>query len=603
MKKFTLLLVVFCISMMAIAQEKYSSVVRKAIPAKTVKEQLLPDQPLNFITNSKSVLEDVIIGETRYDMQTNGAIQNRIYIHPDGTMGGTWTRGTITSSQRGTGYNYYNGTSWGDPPTTRVETRRAGWPSYCPYGANGEIIVAHDDALGLLLNKRNTKGTGTWTQSVLAGPAGHVDISWPRMMTNGPNHNYIHILATTYSGYMGLDDSYALLYYRSLDGGATWDKKDVVIPDLDSTHYSGFNGDEYAWGTPFGDTIYFAVSGPWVDSFIMKSIDNGETWTKIPVLSNAYKKLSPSVQNILPFRSSDGAVAVEMDHNGVFHMAFGIGGGYMSGGTKYIYINQNGLVYWNSTMPMVTDSLDLDTLDAHGQLLGYVSDGPGPGDTIVGAPSYRVGLSSFPQLTIDPYNNLYAVWSAVTPGNPSPDPFNYRHIWSRIKFHDHAYWTDMKDLNSGILYMYQEFVYPSMAKSLLNGKLQTLVQTSEQPGSNLVDTSIPAHDCNIIAFEIDPAGMFPSGSPDNTNLVTTVAQNFPNPAHGTTSIRLSLTHGTSVNLTVTNITGARVMENTLGNLQAGAHDIKLDVSNLTPGIYFYTLTMDTEKVTRKMVIR
>ncbi|HNX86991.1 MAG TPA: T9SS type A sorting domain-containing protein [Bacteroidales bacterium] len=603
MKKFTLLLVVFCISMIAIAQEKYSSVVRKAIPAKTVKEELLPTQPLNFTTNSKSVLEDVIIGETRYDMQTNGAIQNRIYIHPDGTMGGTWTRGTITSSQRGTGYNYYDGTSWGDPPTARVETRRAGWPSYCPYGANGEIIVAHDDALGLLLNKRTNKGTGTWTQSVLAGPAGHVDISWPRMITNGPNHNYIHILATTYSGYMGLDDSYALLYYRSLDGGATWDKKDFIIPDLDSTHYSGFSGDEYAWGTPFGDTIYFAVSGPWVDSFIMKSIDNGDTWTKIPVLSNANKKLSPSVQNVLPFKSSDGAVAVEMDHNGVFHMAFGIGGGYMSGGTKYIYINQNGLVYWNSTMPMVTDSLDLDTLDAHGQLLGYVSDGPGPGDTIIAAPSYRVGLSSFPQLTIDPYNNVYAAWSAVTPGNPSPDPFNYRHIWSRIKFHDHADWTDMKDLNSGILYMYQEFVYPSMAKSLLNGKLQTLVQTSEQPGSNLVDTDIPAHDCNIISFEIDPAGLFPTGTPENTNLVTTVARNFPNPAHGTTNIRLSLTHATSVNLTVTNITGARVMENSLGNLQAGTHDIKLDVSNLTPGIYFYTLTMDTEKVTRKMVIR
>ena len=402
---------------------------------------------------------------------------------------------------------------------------------------------------------------------------------------------------------MGLDDSYALLYYRSLDGGATWDKKDFIIPDLDSTHYSGFSGDEYAWGTPFGDTIYFAVSGPWVDSFIMKSIDNGDTWTKIPVLSNANKKLSPSVQNVLPFKSSDGAVAVEMDHNGVFHMAFGIGGGYMSGGTKYIYINQNGLVYWNSTMPMVTDSLDLDTLDAHGQLLGYVSDGPGPGDTIIAAPSYRVGLSSFPQLTIDPYNNVYAAWSAVTPGNPSPDPFNYRHIWSRIKFHDHADWTDMKDLNSGILYMYQEFVYPSMAKSLLNGKLQTLVQTSEQPGSNLVDTDIPAHDCNIISFEIDPAGLFPTGTPENTNLVTTVARNFPNPAHGTTNIRLSLTHATSVNLTVTNITGARVMENSLGNLQAGTHDIKLDVSNLTPGIYFYTLTMDTEKVTRKMVIR
>ncbi|MEI7981901.1 MAG: T9SS type A sorting domain-containing protein [Bacteroidota bacterium] len=604
MKKFTLLLMVLSISAMTMAQLKYSAVARKAIPAGAIKDQVEPSQPANYFTNSKSVLEEIVLGETRYDMQTNGTIQNRISLHPDGTMGGTWTRGTTVSGQRGTGYNYFDGTAWGDPPTARIETRRAGWPSYTPWGANGEMVVTHDDALGLIICKRPNKGTGSWTQSILAGPAGAVDISWPRSMTNGPNHNYVHILATTYSGYMGLDNSYALLYYRSLDGGATWDKKDVIIPDLDSTNYSGFNGDEYIWGTPYGDTIYFAVSGPWIDTFVMKSIDNGNNWTKIPVLSNANKKVPSGVLNIPPFRSSDGAVAVEMDHNGVMHVAFGIGGGYMASNTRYIYINQNGLVYWNSTMPMVTDSLDLDVLEANGQLLGYVSDGPNPGDTILTAPSYRVGLSSFPQLTIDEYNNVYAIYSGVTWENPSADLLNYRHIYSRIKFHDHANWTDIKDMNSGILYLYQEFVYASMAKKLKNGKLQVIYQTSDQPGSNTVDTNIPAHDCNIVAFEIDPSGQFPTGSGENKEVTgNTVMQNFPNPVNGNTHIRVYLTRGADVSLEVANITGVKILTVSKGYLFAGNHDFEMDLSTLAPGIYFYTVVMGSEKVTKKMIVQ
>jgi hypothetical protein len=272
------------------------------------------------------------------------------------------------------------------------------------------------------------------------------------------------MLANTYVVYEGLD--LAILYYRSLDGGATWDKNGIVLPQMTSADYDGFNGDEMAWGTPHGDTIYFVVSGPWVDTFIMKSNDNGNTWTKIPILSNANKKLAAGVTEVPSFTNSDGACAVEMDKSGVFHVAFGIGGGYMSGSTKYIYINQNGLVYWNSTMPMVKDSLDLDTLEAHGQLLGAVYNGPNPGDTIIDAPSYRVGLSSFPQISIDDYNNLYFMWSAVAPGNPSPDPYNYRHIYGRAKFHDKTDMTEIVDLNGGIIYLFNEYVYPSLAKRI-----------------------------------------------------------------------------------------------------------------------------------------
>ncbi len=602
MKKITLFLLAICFSSLALAQSKFAKLPVQSVPATAIKNQFLPAQSVNPLTGSKAVTEDVL-GTTFYDMQTNGSIQNRMYVYPDGRMVGTWMRGTDVGSQRGTGYNYFNGTSWGDPPTSRIETRRAGWPSYSPWGVNGEIVVTHDDILGLIICTRPQIGTGSWTQSILAGPAGAADISWPRMITNGPTNSSVHILATTYSGYMGLNDSYALLYYRSLDGGTTWDKKDVILPGMDSTIYGGFNGDEYAWGTPHGDTIYFAVSGPWVDTFIMKSNDNGETWTKTPVLSNANKKLSASVQDVAPFTNSDGAVAVEMDHNGVMHVAFGIGGGYMSGGTRYIYINQNGLVYWNSTMPMVTDSLDLDTLEAHGQLLGAVYNGPNPEDTIVGAPSYRVGLSSFPQISIDSWNNIYFLWSAVTPGNPSPDPFNFRHIWGRAKFHDKPAMTDMIDFNDNIFSLFYEFVYTSLAKNVRNDKLAMVYQVSSTPGSNIVSTEIPVHECNIEYREIPGSSFWTTGAAKSPVAgVNAVSQNFPNPVNGKTWFNVMLDKPAGVTIEVSDLTGRMIMHIDKGMVQAGAQKYDIDGNQLSPGVYFYTVKINNDSYTHKMIV-
>ncbi len=603
MKKITLLLLVFCISMLAIAQSKYTRLPVKASPARAIKDQRVAAQPVNPFANSKSVMETTI-GDSEYDMQTNGSIGPRLKVYPDGTMAGVWIRG-FESAGRGTGYNYFDGTAWGQVPTSRIENDRTGWPSYAQLGATGEIVVAHLND-GLKISTRDIKGQGTWTQSVLMGPAGATDLSWPRMITSGVNHNYIHLLATTYIGefYMGLD--YALLYYRSLNGGQTWDKSAVVLPQMDSTLYDGFNGDEYEWGTPHGDTIYFAVSGPWIDTFIMKSNDNGETWTKIPVLSNAYKKLPAGTIDVPPFTMSDGSVTCEMDHSGVIHMAFGIGGGYMTSVGKYIYSNLNGLVYWNTTMPMVKDSLDLDTLAAHGQLLGLVTESAG--DTITNAPSYRVGLSSFPQISIDASDNKYFLWSAVAPGNPSPDLLNYRHITGRAWFSGKPAWGDMIDFNAGVLYLFTEFVYPCMAKNIRNDKLSVIYQTSTQPGSNIATTGtanvIPLHQVNIDYREISGSSFWPVAVETHSGISSNlVYQNYPNPVKDYTHIRITLTASCEVTINVSNIAGVTMMEISKGLVVAGNHDFTLDASRMAPGIYFYTVTMGSEKITRKMIVQ
>jgi hypothetical protein len=600
MKKFTLSLLAICIAAVGMTQSRYSRTPVQSVPAQAIKNQQPAAQPVNPVANSKSV-QEFTIGDSQYDMQTNGSVGPRHKVYPDGTKVGVWTRG-FESAGRGTGYNYFNGTAWPPPPSARIENDRTGWPSYAQLGATGEIVIAHLND-GLKISTRSMKGQGTWAQNVLMGPAGATDISWPAMMTSGVNNDYIHMIASTYTAYQGLD--LALLYYRSHDGGLTWDKKDVILPQMTSADYDGFNGDEYQWGTPHGDTIYFAVSGPWVDTFIMKSNDNGETWTKIPVLSNAYKKLPAGTTDVAHFTMSDGSVTCEMDHSGVIHMAFGIGGGSMEGSTKYISVNANGLVYWNTTMPMIQDSLDLDTLEAHGQLLGYVSDGPLPTDTITAAPSYRVGLSSFPQISIDAFDNIYFIWAAVAPGNPSTDNFNYRHLIGRAWFHDKPTWGEMIDFNSNELYLFQEFAYPCMAKNIKGDNLSVIYQTSSQPGSNIVDPSIiPLHNVNIDQRDI-PGSSFWSTSVGNNGerKRNSVSQNYPNPATDDTHVRITLAEASPVTINVSDITGASVMEINKGMVTAGNHDYTLDVNRLAPGIYFYSVTIGSEKITKKMIVQ
>jgi hypothetical protein len=182
----------------------------------------------------KSVLSppDVIettIGGTTYDLQTNLAVANRIYAYPDGTKAAVWTMGFAAPdyADRGTGYNYFDGISWGTEPTSRIEPVRTGWPAYCPLGA-GEVVVAHDFVNGLQVSKRAVKGTGSWITSFVAAPAGATKVSWPRAVTSG---NTIHVIAVSGVAYQGLN--LALLYCRSTDGGTSWDVP-RILPGLDA---------------------------------------------------------------------------------------------------------------------------------------------------------------------------------------------------------------------------------------------------------------------------------------------------------------------------------------------------------------------------------
>ena len=86
-----------------------------------------PNPHTSAISNLKSapgIGTETVIGTSTYDLQSNAAVQNRIIVHDDGTISAGWTMSTqynTTYSDRGTGYNFFDGTSWGAAPTIRLE--------------------------------------------------------------------------------------------------------------------------------------------------------------------------------------------------------------------------------------------------------------------------------------------------------------------------------------------------------------------------------------------------------------------------------------------------------------------------------------------------
>ncbi|HNX44720.1 MAG TPA: hypothetical protein PLJ84_11175, partial [Bacteroidales bacterium] len=112
----------------------------------------------SYVESPVSYIEDEV-GYTVYDLQSNGSTPyGRLTQFDDGTIAAVYTMAINPTAynDRGTGYNYFDGTAWGPSHVTRLESVKSGWPSHAQLGANGEVIVSHrSGTAGLKLLKRD----------------------------------------------------------------------------------------------------------------------------------------------------------------------------------------------------------------------------------------------------------------------------------------------------------------------------------------------------------------------------------------------------------------------------------------------------------------
>ena len=630
MKKVLLLAVALVFGFITFAQVKPAKVSIQYQNLKATRIMGAVHETMNFSTqsnpsvapqSSKSVNE-VIIGNTRYDLQSNQSVQNRIYLHTDGSIGATYTFGMTETafSDRGTGYNYNTGSAWGANPTARIEPTRNGWPSYAPLGA-GEIVVSHNGTNGLLISKRAVKGTGNWTTTTLVGPTttgNTTALLWPRMITSG---NTVHIIACTDQAesptiwyYKGL--ALALVYIRSTDGGSTWDAP-RILPGMDSASIvsnvrRGFSGDAYSWAKAKGDTVAFAVGESWQDLFIMKSYDGGTNWMKIPVFNFPQIFTFPTPR----MYSNDGSMAVCLDNTGKAHVVFGrtavskSSGSPDSIGYSSYYPYTDGLVYWNEDMAVLdtTQLASSSGLNANGQWVGAMLDYSGNDSIdfpVVPAGTWPFGtyygsLSSFPQITMDNSDIFISYSSCREDKIDATGTKLYRHLYITKKPISSGTWTDPGDVTGSVIHDYDECVFGSMSYTS-DANIHMIFQADDTPGLAVRGDETPYGD-NIIYYvripkdEIGPAiGIKENTKTFNMNI-------YPNPSRDYTHIDLNLAKTSDVIVTVTNLVGQKVISKSFGKFISGNHKLAIEVDQLNSGIYFFTVQAGNERITKKIVV-
>lgn len=629
MKKILLLTTVVLIAMTSFAQKSTVSKKKRGLSVELTKEGRL-NGGANMLMNdfakaNKLIPEETELGTTVYDAQTNQAIENRFHRYSDGTMGAVWTMGFEDATNfpdRGTAYVYFDGESWSEEPSERIESERCGWSSYAPYGENGEIIVSHTGT-ELRFSKRENKGSGEWEHFTLEGPEGH-DLIWPRLITNG---NTIHVVAVTPSEanagtpYNGMDG--ALLYSRSTDGGETWVDQNIQLPGTTSDEYTGIVSDEYIWAKN-GNTIALVVSSQWYghDLFMLKTEDDGENWEKTVVWENPYNQVIYDDLVTAPdtLAAPDGTLGADIDSEGNVHITFGLIRALKeetgSGSTFSAFPFYEGIIYWNETMdPFEAENqhyaLAFENLVEDETYVGWIPDVDGNGEidmTLDNLFTYVYSCSTFPTITLDENDNVFLAYA--TPREDLGDPLKYRHIMGRAKINGTWFGNpndvEQLDLTNDPLHSFDECIIPQMANMIPgDDKVYIIYQRDNIPG--IAYGQEPDHEYvtnyyTLMEADLSDFGIITEIETDAEKMSDEVSQNYPNPFSSSSTVEVRLNQQSKLSLEVMNLVGQTLQYSDLGTVNAGTHKLEIDGSRLETGVYFYNVNINDKTITKKMVV-
>jgi len=581
-----------------------------------------------------SALTETIIGTTTYDLQSNASVQNRLVVNADGTISAGWTMSqqfNASWTDRGTGYNHFDGTSWGTQPTNRLESSRGGWPSILIMGSGKEMSITHNtDNAYLNMTHRASYGTGTWTEQIVSSQDSttgfYRDMIWNRSAVGGLNNEVIHMIAVTASSnfgglpFNGLDG--ALVYYRSQDEGVTWDIQDMQLPGMDTSMFTGMSGDVYAI-TAEGETVVIAYFDDWGDSFIVKSTDNGTTWTKTTFLNFPVDKYAMDDGLDLDgdfvmdqVYSTDNYGAVTLDANGDAHVFYGIMM-YMdddlTDGSSSWFPSINGLAHWTEsfgadTTPATMHAGDTslwysDMMNDHWIMAAPDLNGDGTVggiDSTGGYALYYASRASMPNAAFDASGNIWLSFSGYTE-NVDNGIQVFRHVYITKSEDGGATWKNPVDVTPHTIWAgQQECVFASMS-STVDDKIRLVYQKDMEPGLTVRGDEDGVGPNDIVYLEIDTLGLFDVVSAVNEIASTTKLFLYPNPAKENTTINFDIAKSAEVSVNVVDVLGRNIYAHQ-ANYTKGMHSIILNVENYDAGIYYVNTVISGKTFANKLVV-
>ena len=175
---------------------------------------------------------------TTYDWQTYAGPRTWTIVWPDGKVNFAYNVAYQEGfGDRGTGIGTYDSTTdeW-IPLGGRIENEKTSFGSIARYRQNSIVVAAQTETqCGVYIVEDKDDMTPNSVPAI--SYLDHTfDPSYPAVMTSGANRDIIHVVATAniadsiYSVPGAEGANKPIIYFRSMDGGMTWDKENVILP-------------------------------------------------------------------------------------------------------------------------------------------------------------------------------------------------------------------------------------------------------------------------------------------------------------------------------------------------------------------------------------
>ncbi len=587
------------------------------------------------------LIPETIIGTSTYDLQTNGTISNRV-VNNSGKISATWTMsltGTTATvwPDRGTGYNYSSngGLNWQPAPIARVEGIRTGFQNVACAGFE-ELILAHTATVGaggIIPSWSATQGSGTWSApGSIPNTVEGVDW-WPKAAVGGDGHSFHAI-------WQGTGTASGPMYYSRYVDGANWEPKTELPGMIYGTDIFAVSADMYSIDVK--DSVVAIVIGDFgTDVTLLKSTDNGVTWTKriidqypIPLYDGLTMNTdidADGIEDTLWSGASDATVLI--DNNNLVHVFYGRTRSLEApGGTGLSYFQTQNIAYWNESMAD-NDPKELGGIpDIDGNGVIDVPLGCG-GDTLENPMGYYgTGLVAFvlmPKAGVDANNNIYLTYMAT---DEKSDTSIYNQMFMHpyiIKSVDGGlHWTNPTDSAYDALLASQpvdgesyDGAYPCIARNV-DTHVHMTYQRDFAPGTTLSGTNFPcefgnnADGSNDEVYVGIPVNDIPTGTfippsfraqPNAIATITTpsfsISPNYPNPFRGTTSVNINLKKAAEVTVEISDLLGRVLSVQKYPNFNAVSHKLTIDATTFASGVYMYKVKSGNDTVTKKMIVQ
>ena len=648
MKKLFTLALVLLVTVAGYSQVKSAlnkDAMRKVATMKQAGRMDIPNVNANVqIQPNMTRVDQAELDYTTYDWQSNAAARTWTIVWPDGKVNFAYTMATTTNfSDRGTGIGTYDAVNdeW-IPGESRVENEKTGFGSIARYGEKSIIVAAHTATqcgVYMIEDKDNIDYGNVPAVSYL-DPT--YDPCWPSVMTSGPNRDIIHVVVTangadgsslSVPGAEGVNNP--IIYFRSKDGGQTWDKQNVILPYMGSDYGLDWGSNVAYWmETTEDNCLALVINNAWSDGMVIYSYDKVETWERKVFYHH------PGVHTT--FEDSfmyPRWVSAQWGLGGELMIAYEWNGSTGEPGSGSYYPGIGGVAFWSETLPYVgpeghswyegvgydptnpmpatpNQPFILDSAYINGDLyaawprwsdqtwdnpayFGYLApldendnwQSWGEAEafnieefTLHG--SYNGGIVCMPVLCTLPGTDgwdMVAIYSMMDEHNTDENGNYFFKLFASYSGDRGRTWSTPVHLTNDFMLSFTEHVYNQAV--VMGNTLIVATQADGKTGTFVQDDDDDSSDNFYAGYIFDLNDLFDGVGISEIEHNTQISV-YPNPAVN----QISVTLNKNAEMTVYNIMGQAVM--TVEG-HAGANTI--DISNLNSGIYFISAGNDTQK--------